>query len=61
MVRLVAALGIRHAVIAFVALLGAGCSPVNVINAWAPSDTYRLTADVAYGETDRQQIGRAHV
>ena len=56
MVRLVAALGIRHAVIAFVALLGAGCSPVNVINAWAPSDTYRLTADVAYGETDRQRL-----
>ena len=56
MVRLDVALGIRHAAFAFVALLCAGCSPVNVINAWAPSDTYRLTAGIAYGETDRQRL-----
>lgn len=37
------------------ALLSA-CSPLGVINALTPADSYRLTADVAYGPDPRQRL-----
>src|SRR5262245_15969713 len=34
----------------------AACSPLSVINGWAPSDTYRTTTGVAYGPEARHQL-----
>lgn len=33
-----------------------GCSPLSVINGLTPSDTYRVTSDIAYGKLDRQHL-----
>ena len=42
---------------AFVAALGfVACSPTGTLNALARSDTFRLTADVAYGPLPRHQL-----
>jgi acetyl esterase/lipase len=38
------------------AALLAGCSPLRLINELAPADTYRRTADLAYGSHPRQRI-----
>jgi acetyl esterase/lipase len=34
----------------------AGCSPLSIINRWAPSDTYKLTSGIAYGPRDRNHL-----
>lgn len=36
--------------------LFAGCSPIALVNAFVPSDTYARTAGVAYGEHARQRL-----
>jgi len=47
---------------ALIALLGAvaaligACSPVRVLNALVPSDTYTASRDIAYGEDPRQKL-----
>ncbi len=38
------------------ASLAGGCSAVNVVNALVPSDTYRRSADIAYGPHPRQRL-----
>lgn len=38
------------------ALLGAACSPVNVLNSLIPSQGYAVKRDIAYGELQRQQL-----
>lgn len=37
-------------------LLASACSPIALLNRAAPSDTYWLTGDVAYGELPRQKL-----
>lgn len=38
------------------AALAAACSPIALLNGAAPSDTYRLTADIPYGTLPRQKL-----
>ena len=40
----------------FAQLLLAGCSPLSILNATLPSDTYRATPDIAYGVNARQRL-----
>ncbi|MEO8081219.1 MAG: alpha/beta hydrolase, partial [Caldimonas sp.] len=42
--------------VALCALALAACSPVGALNALARTDTYGLSADVAYGSLPRQQL-----
>ncbi|RYF58589.1 MAG: alpha/beta hydrolase [Comamonadaceae bacterium] len=47
-------IGVAVVVVSVVGL--AACSPLKTINVFTPSDTYRLTEDVAYGESPRQRL-----
>ncbi|MHB8473846.1 MAG: alpha/beta hydrolase [Gammaproteobacteria bacterium] len=38
------------------AVLGSGCSPVLVVNALTPTDTYNASLDIAYGPDPRQKV-----
>ncbi|MBK6973987.1 MAG: alpha/beta hydrolase [Sterolibacteriaceae bacterium] len=50
--RLLAALGLSS----LAGVLASACSPVALLNGAAPSDTYRRTSGIAYGELPRQRL-----